>query len=136
MPTNYRKRRHPASINKNELKISRNESEKKLRASSGTLQERFPQVRSLSIQQRMESASGAVLEESERAIGLEDSLILNVPCQGGCSGGVFLLTDAVATAIAASQEQRDGMGLCQASSYRDPTLPCGTKFYYRFTIQY
>jgi hypothetical protein len=136
MPPNYRKRRFSAPINKNDLKTSRNEQERNLKASSGTLRERFPQVRSLQIEVRMESPTGAILEESKRTLGLDESLNLNVPCQGGCSGGVFLLTDAVLAAIAANQEQRDGMGLCQMSSYRDPTMPCSTKFYYRVLIQY
>jgi hypothetical protein len=136
MPPNYRKRRIAAHINKNELKISRNEAEKKSIESAGTLRNRFPQVQKLQISQRMESVSGAVLEETIKEVGLDESLILNVPCQGGCSGGVFLLTDAVIAAITSGQEQRDGMGLCQMSSYRDPTLPCSTKFYYRVILQY
>ena len=135
-PPARKRRRHTASTNKNELKTLRNEQEKNLKASSGTLRERFPQVRALQIQMRMESPAGAILEESDRHIGLDEPLVLNVPCQGGCSGGVFLLTDAVLATINAGQEERDGMGLCQTSSYRDPALPCNTKFYYRVLIQY
>jgi len=136
MQPNYRKRRRMATTNKNELKISRNEMEKNLRASSGSLRSRFPQVRELQVSVRMESVAGAVLEESTRTIGLDDALDLNVHCQGGCSGGKFLLTDAVVAAIEAHKEEHDGMGLCQMSSFRDPSLPCSTKFYYRLNIRY
>jgi hypothetical protein len=136
MPQNYRKRRHAASENKNELKISRNEDQRRRLASSGTLRERYPNVRSLAINMRMESVSGAVLDSSERTVGLDEPLDFNVPCQGGCSGGVFLLSDAIAAALSTGQEQRDGLGICQMSSYRDPTVPCSTKFYYRVTVDY
>lgn len=136
MQNNFRKRRHATPINKNDLKNSRNEGEKRMRAGSGTLRERFPQVRALTITYRMESTTGAVLEESNRTIKLDEPLVFNVACQGGCSGGEFLLTDAVAAAISAGQEQRDGMGICQSAGYRDPTLPCGTKFNYQVVVQY
>lgn len=136
MQPNYRKRRLAPPVNKNELKTSRNESERQRIAASGTLRERFPQVQRLEITQRMESVAGAVLEESTRSIRLDDPLVFNVPCQGGCSGGTFPLTEAVLAALTSGQEQRDGMGICQVSSYRDPSLPCGTKFYYKVLAQY
>src|SRR5690242_16932476 len=123
MPPMYRKRRFAAPTNKNELKLFRNEQQKNLKVASGTLRERFPQVRALDLHFHMETPAGAVLEESDRSLGLDESLVLNVPCQGGCSGGVFLLTDAVLAAISAIQEERNGMGLCQMSSYQDPALP-------------
>jgi hypothetical protein len=134
-PPIYRKRRITAKPNKNELKASRHEAEQRSRDSADTLRSRYPQVRSLSVQFRMESPSGAVLEESNRALGLDEAILLDVPCQGGCSGGVFKLTDAIVTALNAGQDSREGMGLCQASSYRDPTLPCGVKFLYKLTAQ-
>ncbi len=135
-PPQYRKRRITAHPNKNELKISRNESEERNRASAGTLRERFPNVRKLQLEMRMESPSGAVLEQTNRSIGLDEALLLDVPCQGGCTNGVFLLTEVIGMVLGSNQESREGMGLCQAGSYKDPTLPCSTKFYYRIAVEY
>ncbi len=136
MPPIYRKKRHAAAVNKNDLKTFRHEQEKNQRISSGTLRERFPQVDGMKLRIRMESSMGVVLQESERQISLDEPLILNVPCQGDCSGGAFLLTDAIVLAINAGQESREGMGICEMSSYRDPTLPCGAKFHYYVDIRF
>ena len=135
-PPKYRKRRMTVHPNKNELKISRNESEERNRASAGTLRERFPRVRKLQVDMRMESPSGAILEQTNRSIGLDEPLLLDVPCQGGCTNGVFLLTEVIGMVLNSSQESREGMGLCQAGSYKDSNLPCSTKFYYRVAVEY
>jgi hypothetical protein len=84
----------------------------------------------------MESPTGAVLEESSRSIDLNVPLQLDVACAGGCSGGVFLLDDAVTALLTSHSEKRQGMAICQTPSYRDPQLPCGTKFYFDLTAQY
>ena len=134
-PPKYRKRRPSNNPNKNELKASRNEAERHSRDAAGTFRERFPDLRSLHVAMRMESTAGVTLEESERSIPLDSAVMLDVPCPGGCSGGVFKLTEAIEMALNTGQDARDGMGLCQASSYRDPSLPCAVKFYYRVTIE-
>src|SRR4051794_12932215 len=107
---NYRKRRIHAAVNKNDLKVSSQESERKQLASAGTLRSRFPQVRALRIEYRMEATTGAILDQADRAIGLDEPLLLNVPCPGGCSGGVFALADAINATLASDQENREGMG--------------------------
>jgi hypothetical protein len=131
---NYRKRRPKNTPDKNELKVSRNEAEKRSHESAGTLRERFPQVRAMRIEMRMEATTGAILEDSKRSIGLDESLWVDVPCLGGCSNGVFLLTEAIDAVLTSGQESREGMGLCQSGSFRDPSLPCSTKFYYRVVV--
>jgi hypothetical protein len=135
-PPNYRKRRPPQGPSKNELKVSRNESQEAQKARAGTLRERFPNVHRLHLEYRMETDAGAVLEQSSRDIGPEEALLLDVECQGGCGNGKFLLTEAIESLLQAGMENKEGMGLCQASSYKDPKLPCGTKLYYHFTAQY
>src|SRR4051812_30337611 len=109
---NYRKRRPHAAVNKNELKVSAQESEKRNRASAGTLRSRFPQVSGLRIEYRLEATTGAILEQKDQAIGLDQPLLLDVPCPGGCSGGVFLLTDVIEATLTSGQETREGMGIC------------------------
>ena len=84
----------------------------------------------------METSTGTVLEHSERRLTPAESLLLDIPCPGGCGNGVFLLKNAVETVLQAGQELREGMGICQASSYQDPKLPCGTKLYYRINVRY
>jgi hypothetical protein len=133
-PPNYRKRRPSAHPNKNELKISRSESAQRSKASAGTLRERHPEVRRLHVEMRMESTAGAILDQANRNIGMDEPLLLDVTCQGGCGNGVFLLSDVIGTVLSSGQESREGMGLCQAASYKDPNLPCGTKFYYRVVV--
>jgi hypothetical protein len=135
-PPKYRKRRQAQGPNKNELKVSRGESQQKQKAQAGTLRERFPDAKRLHVEMRMEAAAGPVLDESVREIDFDDPLLFDVQCQGGCSNGVFLLTDVIAAVLSAHQDSREGMGICQASSFRDPSLPCGTKFYYRIVAEY
>ncbi len=135
-PPNYRKRRPAQGPNKNELKVSRNETQEQQKARAGTLRERFPRVRQLDVDIRMETIAGAILEKNVRSIGLDDTLLLDVPCQGGCGNWEFLLKDAIEALLEAGLENRDGLALCQASSYNDPKIPCGTKLYYRIQAQY
>src|SRR4051812_21535968 len=115
----YKKRRHAPSPNKNELKISRTESAENSRVTAGTLRERFPRVRRLRLETRMETPSGAILDQADRWIAPDERLFLDVPCQGGCSNGLFLLTEVVSALLSSDSETRDGMGLCQAVSYQD-----------------
>jgi len=93
-------------------------------------------VRGLRVQTRMETPAGVILDQSDRRIGADEPLLMNILCQGGCSNGVFLLTDAIGLLLNTGGENREGMGLCQAVSYQDPKLPCGTKFYYSLQVEY
>ena len=79
---------------------------------------------------------GVTLEEIRRKIGPDETLLIDVPCQGACGNGVFLLKEAVEALLEAGQEHREGMGLCQGVSYIDPKLPCSTKLYYRIDVTY
>jgi len=135
-PPKYRRQRNKQGPNKNQLKVIRNEQEAQQKASAGTLRERFPQVRQVELDLRMETSNGAILEEVKRTIGPDETLLLDVPCQGGCGNGLFLLREAVENLLQTQQENRDGMAICQAVSYSDPKLPCGTKLYYRIRVSY
>ena len=135
-PPKYRKRRPNQGPNKNELKVSRSESQEAQKTRAGTLRERFPNVHRLHLDFRMETESGAILERMSRDLGPDESLLLDVICQGGCGNGRFLLTDAVEEFLQAQKENKEGMAICQASSYKDAKLPCGTKFYYSITAEY
>lgn len=132
----YRKRRPKQGPSKNELKTSRNEMQERERERAGTLSERFPAVSRLQINLRMETAAGAVLESTVRQISPEEPLLLDVECQGGCGNGSFLLSDAIEGILKSGQELREGLGICQAGSYNDPKLPCGTKLYYKIQASY
>jgi len=131
-----RKRRPNQGPSKNELRSSRNESQAQQKARSGSLRENYPQVRKVHIEFRLETVTGAVLEKISRGISLDEALMLDIPCQGGCGNGVFLLTDAIGSLLQANSEKRDGMALCQASSYSDSNVPCGTKLIYSLNAEY
>ena len=133
----YRKKRRAAhGPSKNELRASRGEREERQKAQTGTLRQRYPQTRKLELSLRFESAVGATLEQIRREVGLDEPLLLNLDCPGGCGGGVFLLTEAVEALLQANSEIREGMALCQAASYSDPRNPCSTKLYYKISIGY
>jgi hypothetical protein len=132
----YRKRRPNQGPNKNELKVSRHESQEAQKTRAGILRERYPNVRGLQLGLRMETDTGAILVEASRAIGPDDTLWLDLPCEGGCGNGLFLLTEAVDNLLQAGVERKEGMGLCQAASYKDPKLPCGTKLFYNVVVDY
>ncbi|HVO33298.1 MAG TPA: hypothetical protein VMU17_05225 [Elusimicrobiota bacterium] len=132
----YRKRRIIHGPNKNELKVSRSEAETRAREQAGTLRERFPTVRRLEVDVRMVTAADVILEQFKRVIGADEPLLLNLPCQGGCGNGEFLLSDAIENMLGAQRDHHEGMGICQGTSYRDPTQPCGTKLYYRIDVSY
>jgi hypothetical protein len=132
-----KRRRHPGhQANKNELKVSRRENEEHERTRAGTLHERFPSVAQLRLNVRMETTTGAILEETTRDLDPGEPLLLDRPCLGGCRDGVFPLKTAVENVVLAAKESHEGMGICQASSYRDPKLPCGTKLIYRVDVRY
>jgi len=132
----FRKRNQGPRVNKNDLKVSRNENEEQQKARAGTLRERFARVRQLRVDLRMETSSGAILEQSKREIALDEPLLLDITCEGGCGNGLFLLKSAVEALLETGQELREGMGICQASSYQDPKVPCNTKLFYRIEARY
>jgi hypothetical protein len=132
----FRRRNRGRQPNKNELKVFRRQSEEQERARAGTLRDSFPRVRQIALDLQMETPMGAVLEHSVRRIEPTDSLLLDIPCLGGCHNGVFLLMNAIENILQAGQESHQGMGICQASSYGDPKVPCNTKLMYRVDVQY
>lgn len=136
MTPNYRKKRPAQGPNKNQLKSSRNEKQEQQKAKAGTLSERFPMVKRLQVDIRVEAVSGAVLEQNSRQIEPRAPLLLDVTCPGGCADGLFPLTDMVESVLQNNQETREGMGICQAGSFQDPSLPCNTKLYYRLQVNY
>ena len=135
-PPKYRRRRPGQTLNKNELKVSRGAQEEQLRSRAGTLRQRFSYVQRLNVNLKMETASGAILNESTRAIGPDEVLTLDIACEGACGNGMFLLKDAVEDLLKTRRETREGLALCQARSYMDPALLCGTKLYYRLDAAY
>ena len=137
MPPFQKKRRRPGhQPNKNELKVSRRQVEEQERTQAGTLQERYPQVRTLQLEWRMETPWGAILENAKRRVELAEPLLFDAPCLGGCPDGLFPLKNAVERILQAAQETHEGMGICQSSSGRDPDAPCGTKLFYRVDATY
>jgi hypothetical protein len=137
MPPFQKKRRRPGQQpNKNELKVSRRQIEDQERAQAGTLQERFPTVRHLELQWRMETPWGAILENFKRPITLTEPLLLDAACLGGCSDGLFPIKSAVERIVQNAQEMHEGMGICQSGSGQDPNVPCGTKLFYRVDVSY
>jgi hypothetical protein len=137
MPPFQKKRRRPGhQPNKNELKVSRRQIEEQERAQAGTLQERYPNVRQLRLEWRMETPWGAILENTKRQVELTEPLLFDAHCLGGCPDGIFPLKSAVERVLAAAQESHEGMGICASSSGRDPDAPCGTKLFYRVDVTY
>jgi hypothetical protein len=135
-PPKYRKRNpgHPA--NKNELKVSRRQNEEQERSRAATLQDLFPRVVQVQLDLRMETPTGAILEQSTRRLAPGEPLLLDTACLGGCRDGLFPLQNAVANVLQAEKESHEGMGICQASSYQDPKLPCSTKLIYHIKALY
>ncbi|MBI3292868.1 MAG: hypothetical protein HYZ73_08705 [Elusimicrobia bacterium] len=132
----YRKRRKAQEPNKNELKVARGEAETRHRTQAGTLRERFPHVTRLELDLRMVTPAGATLQQEHRLIQGGAPLLLDIPCQGGCGNGLFLLTQVVEEMLPVRQELREGMGLCQGISYADPKALCNTKLIYRIEASY
>ena len=136
MDTHRKKRRPAPGLSKSELRASRADTEQRRRSQTGSLRERYPQATRLNLELRLESVAGATLDAINRTVDPDEPLLFNVPCPGGCGGGHFLLTEAVEALLQGGQETREGMAICQAASYADPRAVCGTKLYYRITIQY
>jgi len=136
MQPNYRKRRVPHGPSKNELRSARNERDQVERSRSGSLRQRFPEVNSLELQAHLESPAGATLDTITRRVAADEPFQLDIECLGGCGGGVFLLTDAVQEMIRNHVESREGLAICQATSYAGPGKPCGTKLQYQISIRY
>jgi len=136
MQSYTKKRRAPHGPSKNELRSARAQQDERQRTQTGSLRQRFDYVKKLDIDLKLETTSGAILDQVRRTISLDEPLLLDVPCAGGCSNGVFLLTEAIETLLKKEQETRDGIAYCQAPSYADTRTPCGTKLTYRISIQY
>jgi hypothetical protein len=130
----YRKRRPNAGPNKNELKISRGEAVIRDRERAGTLRQRFPDVQKLDLKYRMLTPEDAVLEDSRKTWGLDDPLQLDIPCQGGCGNGVFLVTEAAIALLSSPRDHHEGLAVCQGTSYKDARLPCGTRLFYKLDV--
>lgn len=133
---NYRKRRIVHGPSKNELRAARGEKADMLRSRAGGLRQRFPNAEGLELDIRLELATGGILDQSRRIMGPDEPLLLDVACPGGCGGGLFLLTDMAESLLQSRAETREGMAICQATSYRDPKMMCGTKLFYRISIHY
>jgi hypothetical protein len=84
----------------------------------------------------MITVADAVLEESRRVIAPDETLLLDVPCQGGCGNGLFLLMDVLQKMLSSLEERHEGLGVCQGVSYMDPRNQCGTKLYYHIEATY
>ncbi len=137
MPPFQKKRKRPGhQPSKNELKVSRRQNEVMERAQAGTLKDRYPTVKRLELEYRMEAPWGAILENTKRLIDPAEPLLLDAVCMGGCSDGVFPLKNAVEKILQALQERHEGMGICQSGSARDPDAPCSTKLFYRVDVSY
>lgn len=63
-------------------------------------------------------------------------MLFDIPCQGGCGNGLFLLTKVIEDLLAARKERHEGMGLCQGTSYSDPKALCNTKLIYGIEVSY
>jgi hypothetical protein len=135
-PNNYRRRRRPSGPSKNELRAARNEKADLARVHAGTLRQRFPQVTIFQLDIRMEGSSGVALGEDSHRIDLDEPLDLQIPCPSTCGNGKFNLTEALEDSLNASKETQEGLTICQTASYMDARIACGTKLYYRFTIEY
>ncbi len=136
MPPNYRKRRVAHGPSKSELRSARNERAELQKTRTGTLSQRFPAVNHIQMDLRLESPVGTTLDQYSRMVAAEGPLKLEVPCPSTCGGGQFSLVEAVENLVNSSQETLEGMSICQAVSFADSRMPCGTKLYYRLTIQY
>ncbi len=136
MPTNYRKRRIAHGPSKSELRAARNERAEIQKTRAGTLRQRFPQVSSLELNLRIETPAGTILDQLSRQVGPDEPLQLDVPCPSSCAGGNFSLTEAVETFLNSSTETQEGLSICPMASYADSRTPCGTKLYYRLSIQH
>jgi len=130
----YRKRRPNVGPNKNELKISRGEAQVRERERAGTLRQRFPGVNQITLGYRMLTPEDAVLEDIKRVFGLDDPLQLDIPCQGGCGNGSFLVTDVAIQLLTGTRDHHEGLGICQGTSYKDARLPCGTRLFYKLDV--
>ena len=136
MAQNFKKRRRPHGPSKNELRAARNENADLARSREDTLRQKFPNVSRLKLDIRLEGPSGIPLGEESKGIVLEKAVGVVIPCPSTCGGGQMNLTEALEESIRESKVTGEGLEICQAASYMDSRTPCGTKLYYRFTIEY
>jgi hypothetical protein len=132
---NYRKRRAPHGPSKNELRAARHKADI-ARASARTLRQQFPHISHLYLEIRLEGSTGLPLGRESRQIEIDDPLILEIPCPSTCGNGQFNLLAALEESVKASNETQEGLAICQTASYMDARTACGTKLYYRFTIEF
>jgi hypothetical protein len=132
---NYRKRRTPHGPSKNELRAARHKADI-ARAHAGTLRQRFPTISRLHLDIRIEGSSGRALGQDSRLVALDDPLNLLIPCPSTCGNGQFNLMPVLEESANLQRESHEGLGICQTASYMDSRAACGTKLYYRFTIEY
>jgi hypothetical protein len=132
---NYRKRRTAHGPSKNELRAARHKTDL-ARAQTGTLRQKFPNISRLHLDLRMEGATGNPLGNDSKEMDLDEPLELLFPCPSTCGNGEFNLMEIVEESVRLSKASHEGLGICQTPSYMDPRTVCGTKIYYRFTIEY
>jgi hypothetical protein len=128
------RRRAKPGPSKNELKVSQERDRERMLEQSGRLGERYPHVQGLEISYQMKTPEGAVLAQEKKRLKPDDSLMLDVPCEGGCGNGLFLLTDAIHDLLSKGAEQHQGRGSCRAASYKNAAMPCGTELIYQIRV--
>jgi hypothetical protein len=128
------RRRAKPGPSKNELKVRHEANREKMVEQSGTLTERYPQVKGFEISWLMKTPEGAVLGQGTRRVKPDEPLMFDVPCDGGCGNGLFLLTDAVHDFLGRGAEQHQGRGTCRAASYRNAAVPCGVELTYTLKL--
>ncbi len=128
------RRRAKPGPSKNELKVNQERSREKMLEQSGKLGDRYPQVQSLEISWQMKTPEGALLGQEKKLVKAGDPLLFDVPCEGGCGNGLFLLTDVVNDLLARGGEQHQGRGTCRAASYKNAAMPCGVELSYQIKV--
>jgi hypothetical protein len=136
MPGAFRKprRRVKKSPNKNDLKAAHERAHDELLEQSGQLGERYPGIQGLDISWQMKTTTGVLINEKSHRVRGGDSLFFDIPCEGGCAGGSFLLTEAVHGFLGRGEPKHQGSGICRAASYTNANNPCGTELFYKLKV--
>jgi hypothetical protein len=116
----------------------RRESMRRRRAAAATLRSLYPEVRSIRLELRFESASGWTPADLTHALYPSAPAYFHFECPFGDCDGAFDIETLVAAAVAAGDAAVSGHQSCAGSraAPAQQRRPCGLVAHHRVTVQY
>lgn len=131
------RRRTNAGPNKNEKKVLRGQKTERLARSVGLIKERFPSIKSLSVQLEFITPQRDIYERQSRLFGPDDVCDFSAACPGRCGGqGTFDVAAKVRTLVETRQTHTEGTGICREPLYAGSSDVCGFQLHCRVEAVY